>query len=277
MRAAVLAGDDAELAPRVRIAGRSAAQVNHRGQVLLLLQAGAGDAVALDDAGDPAIEERRGHLGGMARHHAQVQAVEPARAPVVPRPVGDHGVVADAVALRLEVSRVGDLVHADRARRGPVELERLGRRAPAPLRRRHRVARAFGLRERGEELGAHHGGGVVAEDRLVPAPGFRRHLVQRAAHREKQLGRLARDLVERVDREEQRDQRGERDAELQSGRRAPEATKSGSCRSPRRTRCPPRHRARSDRAESRCRRPAGKCAARRRAAPAASSRPRSAP
>src|SRR5207245_6611673 len=110
---------------------------------------------------------------------------------VVPRTVLDYGVVVDAVALRVPERRVGDLEHSHGARRGPVQLEGVPAGAPRPARPRHRVARAFDLRERGEQLGRDDGGGMLAKERPVLAPGFERRLDERAAYRKKHLGGLA--------------------------------------------------------------------------------------
>jgi hypothetical protein len=50
---------------------------------------------------DSAIEERGGELDRVARHDSEGERVEPTRAPRMPRPIGGHDVVVDAVALRL--------------------------------------------------------------------------------------------------------------------------------------------------------------------------------
>ncbi len=194
-----------EAAPRIGVARGRAAQVNHRGEIALLLQRGGSELAAPEDLGDAPVKVGRGHLDGVARHHAQVQAIEPARAPVVPRPVLDHRVVANAIALRLAKSAVGNLVHAHRAGGRPVDLEGLVRQAPTPGSAGHRVAGALELRERGEQLRGHDRRRVLAEDRPVLAPSLGRHLVQRAADREEQLRGLACRLVDPIGAQPQED------------------------------------------------------------------------
>src|SRR5207249_2305415 len=151
-------------------------------------------------------------LDRMAGHDAGVETVEPARARVVPWTVFSHGVVVDAVALRISERRVGDLEHSDRARRGPVQLEGVPAEAPAPARARDGMARAFDLGERGEQLGRDHGGGMLAKGRPVPAPGFRGRLYERTAYRKNHLGGLADRLDYPVCRAPER-QDGDRDRE----------------------------------------------------------------
>ena len=167
--------------------------MDDRGQVLLLPERRGDDATALQGAGDHAIEHRRGQLDRVARQHARVEPPEPAL-------VLGHHVIAHAEALRLPEGGIGDLVHADRARRGTVHLERVPRHLPAPVGAGHRVARALDLGERGEQLGGDGGGRVAAEERRVAAPGLGGRLGERAAHREEQLARLADHLVRPVHR-----------------------------------------------------------------------------
>src|SRR5216117_3934958 len=123
-----------------------------------------------------AIEMTSALLDRMAGDDAGVEGVEPARGRVVPWTVSDHGVVVDAVALRVPERGVGDLEHSHRARRRAVQLERIPARAPAPARARDGIARALDLGERGEQLGRDHGGGMLAKERSVLAPGLERRL-----------------------------------------------------------------------------------------------------
>src|SRR6185503_17870014 len=67
-----------------------------------------------------------------------------------------------------------------------------------------------------EECWRDRAGGMLAEDGLVRIPGFLRNLVEHAADRKEQLGRLAHDLVDPVEPEPQRDEHGSQNAELQS-------------------------------------------------------------
>src|SRR5689334_6268924 len=61
---AALAGREPETAARIDVAGAGTTEVNDRGQVLLLAQAGGADPVALERARDGAIEQRGGPLDG---------------------------------------------------------------------------------------------------------------------------------------------------------------------------------------------------------------------
>jgi len=162
---ALLARDEAEPAARVGIARALAAEMDDGGQILLLPERRGDDAPALQGAGDHAIEHRRGQLDRVARQHARVETPEPAL-------VLGHHVIAHAEALRLPEGGIGDLVHADRARRGTIHLERVPRHLPAPVGAGHRIARALDLGERGEQLGGDGGGRVAAEERRVAAPGL---------------------------------------------------------------------------------------------------------
>src|SRR5262245_44020630 len=64
--AASLARRESEPPARVRIAQATSAQVDHGCEVLTLWQRGGGEAVALERSSDLAIEQRRGHLHGIA-------------------------------------------------------------------------------------------------------------------------------------------------------------------------------------------------------------------
>src|SRR5262245_1045700 len=104
-------GGQLEAAPRIGVARGRPAQVDEGGHVLLLLERSAEDAPPRQRPLDLAIEIGRGHFDGVAGDGAGVQAVEPARAPVVPGAVLDHDMVVDAVALRVTERRIRDLVH----------------------------------------------------------------------------------------------------------------------------------------------------------------------
>src|SRR5206468_11327249 len=114
--AAALAGAQPEAPRRIGVASPRSAQVDDGGQILLSLRRGRDDTAAPDRARDLAIQQGRGHLDGVARHDPTVEGVEPARRRIEPGALLDHDVVVDAVAPRLAEGRVGDLVHADRAR-----------------------------------------------------------------------------------------------------------------------------------------------------------------
>ena len=195
MVAAALAGGQTEAVRRIGVPLPRPAQEDHGGQILLPLGRGGGDPMTPDGARDTAIQKGRRHLDGVTRHDTAVEDIEPARRRVEPRAVLDHHVVVDAVALRFAESRIGDLVHADRAGRRLVHLERIPRQTPAPVRPRHGVARPFDLGERGQEGRRDDGCRVLVEERPVAPPGLDRALVERTAHRKEQLGRLADRLV----------------------------------------------------------------------------------
>src|SRR5262249_39403298 len=87
--AALLARGRAEAAPGELVAGAGPAQVDDRGEVLLLPRRGRYDASALQRARDVSIEQRGGQLDSVTRKNARVQAPEPA--------VLTHHVVTHAV------------------------------------------------------------------------------------------------------------------------------------------------------------------------------------
>src|SRR5262245_62306620 len=125
MVAAPLAGREAKAPARVGVARTGAAQVDHRGEILLLLERGVGNPLATERARNAAVQERGRQLDRVTGYDARVETVEPARSHVMPGAHLDHHVVVDAVALGLLERRVGDLVHADRARRRPVHRTRV--------------------------------------------------------------------------------------------------------------------------------------------------------
>jgi len=217
--AAALVGGQAESPRGKGLAGPDPAQVNHGSQIPLLRERGGADPLPLQRPLDVAIQERRGHLRGVTGHDAEVQAVEPARLRVVPWAVFDGDVVVNAIAPRLAEGPVRDLEHADRTRRRPVHVEGILRQAPAPVGPRDWIAGAFGLRQRGKEVGRDDSRRMLAENRRVLPPGFGGSLVQLPAHGEKQLGRLARDLNHPVGRQPKRDERQQAAHELQPRRR----------------------------------------------------------
>src|SRR5262249_57287556 len=141
---------EAEAPSCIGVAQAGSAQVDDRGEILLLIERRGADSLALERLDDAPIEERSGHLHGVARHDPSVETVEPARARVIPGAVFDHHVTMDAEALRLPERRVGDLVHADGARRWLVHPERIPGESPPPIRPRPRISPA---------LAPSHGGG----------------------------------------------------------------------------------------------------------------------
>ena len=194
LASAALAGARAETASGEDLSRADSAQVNHGSQILLVRERGGANALPLQRPRHVSIQECRCHLGRVAGNDAEVQAVEPARFRLVPRSVLDDDVIVNAIAPRLAVCPVGDLVHANRARRRAIHVEGILGQAPAPVGPGNRVARALDLRERGQQVGRDDGGRVLAEDRLVLAPRLGGRLEEHAAHGKEQLGRLARDL-----------------------------------------------------------------------------------
>jgi hypothetical protein len=98
-----------------------------------------------------------------------------------------------------------------------LEAGRVPGHAPTPVGARDRVARAFDLRQRCEQLGRHHRGGMLAEDRPVFSPRLRRRLGERAVQGKEQLGGLAQSLVHPVRRGKRRQDGdpGREDAKLE--------------------------------------------------------------
>src|SRR5450631_3431179 len=137
-----------EAAPDVGIARTCAAEMDHCGQLLLMFERREIQVMALQSACDGAIEIRRRELHRMGRDHPCVQAIEPARIPIAPRAIFGNGMIVDAIASGLGKGAIGDLVHADCARRGAEYVERLGIKGPSPVSAHHRIAGTFDLRER---------------------------------------------------------------------------------------------------------------------------------
>src|ERR1700758_5812599 len=67
---------------------------------------------------------------------------------------------------------------------------------PAPVGARHRIAGAFDLRQRGQQLGRDRAGGIRVEERFVPPPRFDRFLVERPADEKEQLARLSGKMID---------------------------------------------------------------------------------
>src|ERR1022692_4074320 len=128
-----------------------------------------------------AVEISRCEFHGMRGHDSGVKAIEPARFPMVPWPVLDDGMVANAISLRLRKCAVRDLVHPHGARCWPVHVERTWLPGPAPVCLRHRIPGTLHLRERREQFGCNDIRGVVLKEWPVSTPGLFRDLVQGAA------------------------------------------------------------------------------------------------
>jgi len=91
------------------------------------------------------VQENRRKLCGMARHDPRIQRSRGTAG------LGD-GMVENAIALRLRERRVGHLIHADRARSGLVDRERIRSQTPPPIGGCNGVAGALDLGERGQQL-----------------------------------------------------------------------------------------------------------------------------
>ena len=129
-------------------------------------------------ARDVSVEQGRGQLDRMARHDAAVETVEPARFHVLPGAILDHHVIVDAVALCLAERPVGDLVHADRARRRLVERKGIPRPLPPPVCPRHRVPSPLDLRQRSQQFRCDDRSRMLAEERSVFVPRLGGTLVE---------------------------------------------------------------------------------------------------
>jgi hypothetical protein len=170
------------------------------GEILLLPRARGDVRCVGENRRDVAVQIHRRELDRVARHRADIEAVEPA--------ICIHdSVSADAIAARLGVGRIGHLIEANGARSGLVHPERIPGQPPAPIGARHRIACALDLRQRGQQLGRDGVGGILAEQGSVLLPGFARRLVERPADDKEQLGRLADHLIDDV---RQRDRREDR-------------------------------------------------------------------
>jgi len=111
-------------APRVVLARPGAAEVDHRRQILLLLERSGGSA-ALQSAGYSAVQVGGSELDGVSRHDPCIEVIEPARSQLVPSPILNDDVIMNAVAPRLNERAICNLIHPHRARARPVHLERL--------------------------------------------------------------------------------------------------------------------------------------------------------
>ena len=120
-----LAVNQPKPASRVVVARAGAAQMDHRSQLLLVLERSGGHSVPLERDRDTPIEVGRCEFDSVSRQHSGIQAIEPARSPTIPRPILRDSVIVNAIAPRFCKRAVGHLVHPDGARRRPVHLEGL--------------------------------------------------------------------------------------------------------------------------------------------------------
>ena len=120
-----LAVNQPKPASRVVVARPGAAQVDHRSQLLLVLERSGGHSVPLERDRDTPVEVGRCEFDSVSRHHPGIQAIEPARSPTIPRPILRDSVIVNAIAPRFRKRSVGNLIHPDGARSRPVHLEGL--------------------------------------------------------------------------------------------------------------------------------------------------------
>ena len=87
-------------ASRVVTARAGAAQVDHRSQLLFVLESSGGHSVPLEHDRDGPIEVGRCEFDSVSGHNPGIQAIEPARSPTIPRPLLRYGVIVNAIAPR---------------------------------------------------------------------------------------------------------------------------------------------------------------------------------
>jgi len=178
--------------------------MDHRGQGLQVFAARRAYAMSRKNLTDRVVEVGGSQLHRMSGYHPRVEAVEPARMPVVPRSVRDDGVISNAIVPCFGEGPVRDLVHADGARCRAINGERMQAPGPAPVGADDGIARPLDLGDGREKVRWDCIGGVLAKQRCILPPRFRRCLVQRTAHREEEFGGFADHLVDAVDRERRR-------------------------------------------------------------------------
>src|SRR5882672_2916648 len=182
-----------EAAARKGLGRGCTAKMNDRGELLLLLLVGGPVWSACKQRRNLAVQKHRCELDSVARHDASIKRIEPAA-------VLHDSVVADAISSCFGEGCVGHLVHADGARGGLIDRERIPSQAPPPIGSCYRIPRTLDLRQGGEQLGRDGGRGILAKERRILLPSLGRHLVHRAAHGKEHLGRLAYYLIDEVRR-----------------------------------------------------------------------------
>src|SRR6266478_3117342 len=76
-----LAVNQPKTASRVVVARADAAQVDHRSQLLLVLECSGGHSVPLEGDRNTSVEVGRCEFDSVSRNHPGIQAIEPARSP----------------------------------------------------------------------------------------------------------------------------------------------------------------------------------------------------
>src|SRR5580704_2070553 len=133
--------------------------MNYRGELLLLLQAGGRVRSACKNRRDVAVQKHRRELDRVARHDASIKPTEPAAVL--------NGMVANAISSRFGEDCVGHLVHADGARGGLIDREKIPGQAPPPIGSCYRITRTLDLREGGEQLGCIRRFGAKPDKKIV--------------------------------------------------------------------------------------------------------------
>src|SRR6185503_21227307 len=128
----------------------SAAQMNHRGELLLLRQADLGRVSNRQNAEHALVQVRGGHFDGMSRDNPRIEVIEPTGLQIVPWAFAHNRMTPDAIFPRLSECTVGYLKQAHRARGRTINLKWAPRPLPAPISVGKRIAIALGLRQSGE-------------------------------------------------------------------------------------------------------------------------------
>src|SRR5439155_26323055 len=81
-----LAVNQPKPASRVVVARAGAAHVDHRSQLLLVLECGGGHSVPLEGDRDTPVEVGRCEFDSVSGQHPGIKPMEPARTPTIPRP-----------------------------------------------------------------------------------------------------------------------------------------------------------------------------------------------
>src|ERR1700682_6031517 len=168
------------------------------------------------------IKIRSGEFNRVARNHAKIKTVEPARLPVVPSTGLRHRVIEDAVIPRFRKGSIRHLIHADRTRCRPIDFERPHSPRPPPVGSRHGIARPLLLSECRQKLGGNRLGRMSAEYRGVAIPSLGWSLEESAADGEEELRGFSDDLIDPIDRRPQGQHHQEPRDDLHHPRRATE-------------------------------------------------------
>src|ERR1700757_22502 len=123
-----------EAAARKGLGRGCTAKMNDRGELVLLLLVGGPVWSACENRRNLAVQKHRCELDSVARHDASIKPIEPAA-------FLHDSVVADAISSCFGEGCVGHLVHADGARGGLIDRERIPSQAPPPIRSCYRIAR----------------------------------------------------------------------------------------------------------------------------------------